>query len=103
MPSRTTPACGLGVVFRHPASLGKHPTDLVVLAVRQYRDHMRWLEKSVGKSVASTAGQMTLFIPHGVEGFVSQELGALSSEHSDPDYDKAAAAAERRSCHKTHS
>ena len=58
--------------------LKKHPRDLVVLAVRQYRGHMRWLEKSVGKRVARAAGQMTLFIPHGVEGFVSRKYGSIS-------------------------
>jgi nucleotide-binding universal stress UspA family protein len=39
---------------------------------------MRWLEKSVGKPIACGAGQMTLFTPHGVDGFVSREDGAIS-------------------------
>src|SRR5262249_3712461 len=58
--------------------LGEHPADLIVLAVHQYEGHMRWLAKSVGKSLAQRAGQMTLFIPHGVEGFVSRRDGSIS-------------------------
>ncbi len=52
--------------------LKNHPQDLIVLAVRQDNGHMRWLERPVGKSIARRAGQITLFIPHGVEGFVSR-------------------------------
>jgi nucleotide-binding universal stress UspA family protein len=57
--------------------LEKHPADLIVLAVRQHQGRMRWLEKSVGEPIARAAGQMTLFIPHGVEGFVSRQDGAV--------------------------
>jgi len=39
---------------------------------------MRWLGKSVGGPIARRAGQMTLFIPHGVEGFVSRQDGSIS-------------------------
>jgi hypothetical protein len=58
--------------------LKKRPVDLIVLAVRQLEGRMRWLEKSVGKTIARRAGQMTLFIPHGVEGFVSRQDGSVS-------------------------
>jgi len=58
--------------------LEKNPTDLIVLAVRQHKHRMRWLEKSVGKPIAQGAGQITLFIPHGVEGFVSRRDGSIS-------------------------
>jgi hypothetical protein len=54
------------------ASLGfleEHPADLIVLAIRQQNGHMRWLDKSVGKPIARSAGRMTLFLPHGVKGF----------------------------------
>jgi nucleotide-binding universal stress UspA family protein len=50
--------------------LEKHPADLIVLAVHQRAGRMRWLENSVGEPMARRAGQMTLFIPHGVGGFV---------------------------------
>jgi nucleotide-binding universal stress UspA family protein len=55
-----------------------NPTDLIVLAVRQHEGRMRWLGKSVGKPLARRAGQMTLFTPHGVEGFVSRQDGSVS-------------------------
>jgi nucleotide-binding universal stress UspA family protein len=58
--------------------LEKHSEDLIVLAVRQHEGPLRWLEKSVGKPIARAAGQMTLFIPHGVEGFVSRQDGSIS-------------------------
>jgi len=58
--------------------LEKNPTDLIVLAVRQHEGRMRWLGKSVGGPTARRAGQMTLFIPHGVEGFVSRQDGSIS-------------------------
>ena len=58
--------------------LEKHPEDLIVLVVHQREGRMRWLEKSVGKPIARGAGQMTLFIPHGVEGFVSRQDGSIS-------------------------
>jgi nucleotide-binding universal stress UspA family protein len=58
--------------------LERHPADLIVLAVRQHDGAMRWMEKSVGEPIARRAGQMTLFIPHGVRGFVSREYGSVS-------------------------
>jgi nucleotide-binding universal stress UspA family protein len=56
----------------------EHPADLIVLAVHQYEGRMGWLEKRVGEPIAHGAGEMTLFIPHGVQGFVSREDGAVS-------------------------
>ena len=39
---------------------------------------MRWLGSAVAEPIASGAKQMTLFIPNGVDGFVSREDGSLS-------------------------
>ena len=58
--------------------LERHPADLIVLALHQHEGRMRWLQKSVGKPIARGAGQITLFIPHGVEGFVSRQDGSIS-------------------------
>jgi nucleotide-binding universal stress UspA family protein len=58
--------------------LAKHPVDLIVLAVHQHEGRIRWLEKSVGKPIARGAGQMTLLIPYGVEGFVRGQNGSIS-------------------------
>jgi nucleotide-binding universal stress UspA family protein len=57
--------------------LEMHSGDLIVLAVHQHNGQMRWLAKSVGAPIAHGAGQMTLFIPHGVAGFVSRDDGAI--------------------------
>lgn len=67
----------------HPveASLGfleRHPADLIVLAIHQHGGRMRWMADRVGEPIARIAGQVTLFIPHGVEGFVSREDGSVS-------------------------
>jgi len=61
--------------------LKKQPANLIVLAVRQQKGRMGWLEKSVGKPVARRAGEMTLFIPHGVDGFVSLDDGSVSLQN----------------------
>lgn len=53
--------------------LENHSVDLIVLAVHQREGKMRWLNDPVGEAIASQSEQMTLFVPHGVEGFVSAE------------------------------
>lgn len=58
--------------------LEMHPVDLIVLAVHQHEGRIRWLEKSVGKPIARGAGQITLLIPYGVEGFVRGQNGSIS-------------------------
>jgi nucleotide-binding universal stress UspA family protein len=58
--------------------LSKHPAELIVLAIHQYEGNVRWLQKRVAEPVAHAAGQMTLFIPEGVPGFVSPDDGSIS-------------------------
>lgn len=58
--------------------LERHPTDLIVLAVHQSDGGMQWLRKGVGKPIAKEVGELTLFIPHGIEGFVSLKDGSVS-------------------------
>jgi nucleotide-binding universal stress UspA family protein len=58
--------------------LAKDQADLIVLAVRQREGRMGWLERSVGKPMARAAGQITLFLPQGVNGFVSAEDGSVA-------------------------
>jgi nucleotide-binding universal stress UspA family protein len=58
--------------------LKKNPADLIVLAVRQRAGRMHWLQKKTGEPIAQRAGEMTLFIPHGVDGFVSLADGSVS-------------------------
>ena len=58
--------------------LDKHPADLIVLAVHQYEGHVRWQHKRVAEPIAHANEAMTLYVPHGVPGFVSRETGAIS-------------------------
>jgi nucleotide-binding universal stress UspA family protein len=55
-----------------------HPCDLIVLATQRDNRGVMWLEKSVAEPVARKSHQMTLFIPAGVEGFVSLQDGSVS-------------------------
>jgi nucleotide-binding universal stress UspA family protein len=59
------------------AFLERHPADLIVLATHQHEGRSHWLRRSVAEPVARQAGQMTLFIPHGVDGFVSRQDGSV--------------------------
>lgn len=58
--------------------LAGHPADLIVLAVRQREGRMRWIDDRVGEPIARASGEMTLFIPEGIDGFVSREDGSVS-------------------------
>ena len=58
--------------------LEHHPSDLIVLATQQDKGEGLWQEQSVAKPVARKSHQMTLFIPAGVEGFVSLQDGSVS-------------------------
>lgn len=58
--------------------LRRHPADLIVLATHQYQGKERWFKRSVSEPIARRSRQMTLFVPHGVVGFVSRDTGALS-------------------------
>lgn len=68
---------------RNPVSallryLDTNPTDLIVLAAHQDDDGTAWLRTSVAEPVARKGGQATLFVPHGVAGFVSPRDGSVS-------------------------
>jgi nucleotide-binding universal stress UspA family protein len=58
--------------------LEHHPSDLIVLATQQDKGRVQWLENSIAKPMARKSRQMTLFIPTGVEGFVSLQDGSVS-------------------------
>jgi nucleotide-binding universal stress UspA family protein len=58
-----------------------HPADLIVLAVRHHEGRMRWLSRSVGEPIAQKTGEATLFLPHGIAGFVSVEDGSVTLNH----------------------
>ena len=87
-PRRAVPVLGIQVrkvltQHRDPVAaclgyLEKNPTDLVVLATHQYEGRARWLTKSVAQPLARESRLMTLFIPVGLEGFVSRADGSVS-------------------------
>jgi len=58
--------------------LAQHNADLIVLATDQNKGMVQWLSKSVATSVARQSHLMTLFIPKGVDGFVSMKDGSIS-------------------------
>jgi nucleotide-binding universal stress UspA family protein len=61
--------------------LEEHPADLIVLATHAHEGRASWLKQSVAEPIARQAGQMTLFIPDHVPGFVSAKDGSVSLEH----------------------
>ena len=53
--------------------------DLIVLATHQHEGQAAWLqERSVAKPIARRSSQMTLVIPDGDTGFVSEDDGSVS-------------------------
>jgi nucleotide-binding universal stress UspA family protein len=60
------------------AFLDHHPADLIVLATHQHEGRSHWMHRSVSEPIARNSGQMTLFIPPGVDGFVSRIDGTVS-------------------------
>jgi nucleotide-binding universal stress UspA family protein len=68
---------------RNPVSsvlhyLETHPTDLIVVAPHQREGRTHWFQTSVSEPVARKSGQVTLFVPGGVKGFVSLRDGSVS-------------------------
>src|SRR5436190_6726718 len=61
--------------IRHFLSL--HPHDLMVLATHQHDGYERWTHQQVAEPLARKAAEMTLFVPHGSEGFVSLNTGEV--------------------------
>jgi len=78
-----------------------NPVDLIVLATHANDPQAGWMKESVADPLARKAGQMTLYIPDGVAGFVSPRDGSVSLSKilipvaSKPDPQPAVAAAAR--------
>ncbi len=58
--------------------LSTHATDLIVLATDQSKGANLWFSKSVAVPISRASRQMTLFVPKGVDGFVSAQDGSIS-------------------------
>ncbi len=54
----------------------RYSADLVVLATHHHG--LDWLHHSISEPVARKSGEMTLFVPSGVRGFVSLTDGSVS-------------------------
>ncbi len=88
--------------------LEQHPADLVVLATHQFKEPIRWLKNPVAEPIARESGEMTLFVPQGIEGFVSHRDGTVRLQrmlipidhHPDPQraVDAASALADALDC-----
>lgn len=57
--------------------LEDNPNDLIVLSTSKRDGRIPWIGKSVAEPVTRKAGEMTLLIPGGVEGFVSHKDGSV--------------------------
>ena len=55
-----------------------HPTDLLVLSTHQREGFARLTHKAVAEPLARATHAKTLFVPTGVEGFVSTETGKIN-------------------------
>jgi nucleotide-binding universal stress UspA family protein len=90
-PRAAVPALGIDVrkVITHDndpvksvlAFLERHPADLIVLATHQHEGRSRWLQHSISEPIVRQSGEMTLCIPHDVEGFVSRHDGSVSLQN----------------------
>jgi nucleotide-binding universal stress UspA family protein len=60
------------------SGLDKRPADLIVLASEGRQGLPRWLKRSVAEGVSRRSRTMTLFVPGGVQGFVSSDDGRIS-------------------------
>ncbi len=58
--------------------LNKKPANLIVLANRGQDNRPRWMNKTVSEPIARDTQTMTLFLPHGVRGFVNHQNGDVS-------------------------
>lgn len=57
--------------------LDHHSADLIVLGTHSHEGRLSWLRQSVSEPLARRAGEMTLFVPENVDGFVSAEDGSV--------------------------
>lgn len=58
--------------------LKEYPADLIVLGTHRRDGLDRWLHKEIAHKIARDSSTSTLFVPYGVDGFVSPSTGSLS-------------------------
>lgn len=57
--------------------LEHHPAELIVLATHQFKEPVRWLKNLVAEPIGRASSEMTLLVPQGIEGFVSNRDGTV--------------------------
>jgi nucleotide-binding universal stress UspA family protein len=72
---------GVDPVTRCVDFLEQHPAELIVLAVHQHEGRVLWMRDRISEPISSQASEMTLFIPHGVAGFVSHADGSVALQN----------------------
>jgi nucleotide-binding universal stress UspA family protein len=68
-------------VFAIQDFLRHRPRDLMVLATHQLQEPLRWVKQTVAEPLARAADALTLFIPQGVDGFISPHDGTVQVQH----------------------
>jgi nucleotide-binding universal stress UspA family protein len=68
-------------VFAIQDFLRHRPRDLMVLATHQWQEPLRWVKQAVAEPLARAADALTLFIPQGVDGFISPRDGTVQVQH----------------------
>jgi nucleotide-binding universal stress UspA family protein len=68
--------------YRNPVGsilnfLERHPHDLIVLATHQYTGLDQWKHRQTAEPIARKSAEVTLFIPHEGQGFVSSASGEV--------------------------
>ena len=57
--------------------LHDHHASLIVLATHQFDGRARWMHRGVAGPIARHSHEPTLFVPHGIDGFVSLHDGSV--------------------------
>jgi nucleotide-binding universal stress UspA family protein len=68
--------------YRNPVGsilnfLERHPHDLIVLATHQYTGFDQWKHRPAAEPISRKSAEVTLFIPHEGQGFVSTASGEV--------------------------
>ena len=58
--------------------LDEFPADLIVLATHRREGLDRWLHREIAQKIARSRSLETLFVPYGVQGFVSASTGGVT-------------------------
>ena len=63
------------------ARLENHLADVIVMATHRREGFDRWLHREISGRIAHRADSATLFVPHGVDGFVDLRTGTTTLQN----------------------